>query len=259
MSGDASFNLAIETSGQVGSVCLGKGSEILGSVRFTHAAGRPSKGAELMPSIDLLCQEQEIKPAQLKEVYVSIGPGSFTGLRIGITTAKMMAQVLGVRIVAVPTINVIAQNAEVFLEPSGSSCGVLGRIAVCLNHKRQTMYAGLFERTADMAPDARWQQVSEPALMTLEELLKAAGRPIWIISSQEKLLEQVPQEQLNGQITLLGADTQIARAQSVYALGRQAAHGVQAGQFVDQVDLTPLYVRPPEAVEIWDKRHGISA
>src|SRR5262245_35991840 len=102
------FVLAFETSGALGSVALGRGQAVLGVRRFT----RPRAHAvEFAPAVDALCREHGVITTSIAFVFVSAGPGSFTGLRIGITAARIMAMAVGARVVALPTLEVIAQNA----------------------------------------------------------------------------------------------------------------------------------------------------
>jgi len=236
---DRDYNLAIETSAQCGSVCLGRGDEILGSMAFAHSTKRPSKGAELMPCIESICGQHGVDPDRLGQVYVSIGPGSFTGLRIGVTTAKLLAMVTGLQIVAVPTIHAVALNAPDNIET----------VAVCLNLKRQTVYSALFQRDSGV-----WNQSVEPGLMTMRQVLDQTPRPITILG---QVLPPIPQDVDHiEQITVLDGDAALPQAESVYRLGRKAA---RRNEFVEPFDLVPLYVRRPEAVELWDKRHGSDA
>lgn len=229
-----SFNLAIETSGRNGSVAIGRGESILQPVLLSHDPANPRKGAELMPAIDQLCQQQNATPQQIAQIYVSIGPGSFTGLRIAVTTAKMLGQTIGAKLVAVPTIEVIAHNA-----PPNSRY-----VAVCLNMKRDTMYAGVYERDGD-----EFNPVVEPALTTLDELLDKAPRPLAVIG------DPLPNLTLDAVQSFTG-DSAIASAKTVYSLGYAAA---LRDEFADGFDLVPLYVRVPEAVELWNKRHGATS
>ena len=96
--------LAIETSGRIGSVALADGTSILLEEQFPHGL---KHAAEIVPMIDRLCRAQGWAPHDLEQLYVSAGPGSFTGLRIGITLAKTMALATGVKVVAVPSVRVL--------------------------------------------------------------------------------------------------------------------------------------------------------
>src|SRR5512146_512531 len=100
--------LAIETSGRVGSIALAQGGSILAEAEFEHGL---KHAAEIIPMIDRLCRERQWTPRDIEHAYVSAGPGSFTGLRIGITLAKTLAFATGAKLVAVPTVRVLAENA----------------------------------------------------------------------------------------------------------------------------------------------------
>ena len=90
--------LAIETSGREGSVAVLRDGDVLAEEHFPHGL---KHAAELVPMIDRLCAAQGWAPGDVAEVYVSVGPGSFTGLRVGITVAKSLAFATGAALVAV--------------------------------------------------------------------------------------------------------------------------------------------------------------
>src|SRR4051812_10051197 len=100
--------VAIETSGRHGSVVVAEGERVVGervlSPELRHAV-------ELMPAIDELTRAAGWSPDSIEQVYLSLGPGSFTGLRIAVAIARGMAQAIGVKIVGVPSLDVIAHNA----------------------------------------------------------------------------------------------------------------------------------------------------
>src|SRR5215204_2493564 len=101
--------LAIETSGRIGSVALIDESGAIEEREFAHGL---QHAAGLIPLIDEMCEKRGWKPGDLREVYVSGGPGSFTGLRIGITLAKTLGFATGAKLVAVPTMRVLVENAS---------------------------------------------------------------------------------------------------------------------------------------------------
>src|SRR5512138_2053042 len=100
--------LALETSGQTGSVALGTPAGVVAAERLPvdvrHAG-------ELMPAVQRLLARQAWLADSLTDVFISIGPGSFTGLRIAVSVARTLAWSVGVRIVAVPTMHALAFNA----------------------------------------------------------------------------------------------------------------------------------------------------
>ena len=127
---DAAYNLAIETSQRRGEVALGRGDELLKVVELQQPRRH---NVELMPAIASLCDSYNVPPNDLNEIYISLGPGSFTGLRVSVATAKMLAMATGARLVGVPTLDVI-----------GSAAARSGERWVLLNGKRDTWWAGRY-------------------------------------------------------------------------------------------------------------------
>lgn len=234
------YNLAIETTSPRGSVTLGRGDEPLAT---TDLPPQSRHRVELMPTIDQVFKQFGVHPRELAEVYLSIGPGSFTGLRIAVATAKLLAQVLGVRLVAVLTLDVVAQNASCPSTGRADTSPTAEHLAVALAHKGDRVYGGYFRFSGGF-----WVRCSEPRLATVEDWIAAAPRPSSVIIGHDAAVPaRVPPD-----IHVLPPESALARSAAVWRLGRAAA---QRGQFVPPHALLPLYVRPPEAEELWDQRH----
>jgi len=114
--------LALETSGRVGSVAVGTEAGVAASRLL---AGELAHKSALVPTIDELLREQGWPANTISDVFVSIGPGSFTGLRIGVTIARTLAWSIGARIVAVETLDGLACNAQSLAEPPVHVAGIL--------------------------------------------------------------------------------------------------------------------------------------
>lgn len=221
--------LAIETSGQNGSVALVEGSSVLVEETFPHGL---KHAAGLLPLIDRLMAEHKWKPADLQYLYVSEGPGSFTGLRIGITLAKTLSLATGAKIVPVPSLRVLAMNAP----------AEAGNVIVVLDAKRDQIFTARFENQIER----------EPAhLDSLAEMLARSPRPVHLIGEgipyHEKFLPTDRSE-----IIITSPDTWRARASVVAELGIELA---KQNRFVDADRFTPVYVRKPEAEEKYEKDH----
>jgi tRNA threonylcarbamoyladenosine biosynthesis protein TsaB len=224
---DQSYNLAIETSTRDGSVALGRGDDLIEAA----GVGRQQRHVvALMPKIDELMREHGATPDQLGELYISIGPGSFTGLRVAVTIAKMLARVHGSKIVAVPTLEAVAANVSTD-HP---------HLAVCLNAKGGRCFTGLFNRTDD-----RWQATGEAELMTPKQVAQAAPRPLAMVGDQA-----VGQLDWPADVQIVDPAQSVPVAKHVWRLGRAMAG---ARRFVDPYELTPLYVRLPDAEEKWQQ------
>jgi tRNA threonylcarbamoyladenosine biosynthesis protein TsaB len=97
--------LCIDTATPQVGVAIGSDDEVIGRIQLT----RGQRHAEhLAPAIKYLCDELEVSLDQLAGIGVGIGPGLFTGLRVGVTTAKVMAQALRVPLIAVPSLDLLA-------------------------------------------------------------------------------------------------------------------------------------------------------
>src|SRR5262245_10820268 len=123
--------LAIETSGQWGSAAIGTPEAIVARAELPAAMRH---AADFLPLLDGLLQEQSWPAKSLTHVFVSIGPGSFTGLRIGVTIARTLSWSMGARVVAVPTLDALTLNA-IQHKPAPS------HVAVLLDAKREQVYA----------------------------------------------------------------------------------------------------------------------
>ncbi len=111
--------IAIETSSRVGSVALARGGRPLDETTFS-APLRHS--VELLPAVRRLLEKHHLGPGDVGQLHLSIGPGSFTGLRIAVAMAKAAALAGSVKIVAVDTLDVIAAN--VLGAPEGGRAGL---------------------------------------------------------------------------------------------------------------------------------------
>lgn len=220
------YNLAIETSSRHGRIALGRGSEMLCAIDLPTPRRHR---VDLLPSVAKHCAEHDIKPVDLREIYVSIGPGSFTGLRIAVTTAKVISMITGAKIVAVPTIDVVAQNVE----PSDAT------LAVALNEKHGTVFGGLYKHDGK-----RWISTSEPDVQTLQQLLT-------VTSGLTQLLgEKLPTVPSCDGLSVLDVELAKPQVKHVWQLGQILASDQQ---FIDAYALVPLYAREPEAVKLWEQ------
>src|SRR5438876_1427031 len=144
--------LAIETSGRVGSVALVDDNGAIEEEQFPHGL---QHAAGLIPLIDKLCEARGWKASDLQEVYVSAGPGSFTGLRIGITLAKTLAFATGMKLLAVPTMRVLVENA-----PAEAR-----HVIVVLDAKREQIFTASFEKVQE-----KWLEREQAHLDKLAEM-----------------------------------------------------------------------------------------
>jgi tRNA threonylcarbamoyladenosine biosynthesis protein TsaB len=228
--------LAIETSARTGSLAAVEGGRVLAEDQFPHGL---KHAAEIVPRLDELCRGQGWSPGDVGEVYVSVGPGSFTGLRIGITLAKTLAFATGARLVAVPTVRVLARNAP----PEAR------HLVLVLDAKRDQIYTARFDRTG---VDAPWTEAEPAHLDTLTSALARSPRPVHLLG------EGIPNHHKfipvdDPAVIVTPEDAWRPRAAAVAEEGvRMAA----AGEFIDPQQLLPIYIRRPEAEEKFEQSKG---
>jgi tRNA threonylcarbamoyladenosine biosynthesis protein TsaB len=226
--------LAIETSSRWGSAAVGS---LAGPVATGELPEPMSHARDFAALVQNLLERVHWPAASLTHVFVSVGPGSFTGLRIGVTLARTLAWPLSVRIVAVPTLDALARNA-LQADP------VPERVAVLLDAKRSQVYAGAYET----GPESL-SRIAGPSLERPAEFLASLPRPLAVMG------EGVGHHQSaidSSGVTVLDPRLSRPEARNVFALGLQLAH---TGHSTSSGDLLPLYIRRPEAEEKWEKRH----
>ena len=155
------YILGIETATTTGGLALmddkGLISEYALNVRATHTT-------RLMPALDQILKDSSIGKDQLNGIAISIGPGSFTGLRIGLATAKGLAMGLEIPLVGVSTLDALARNVP------------YAKYQICpiLDAKKKEIYAAIFRyeddelvrKTPDrvMPPDDLVKQIHEKTI-----------------------------------------------------------------------------------------------
>jgi tRNA threonylcarbamoyladenosine biosynthesis protein TsaB len=227
--------LGIETSGIGSQVALAED----GTVRGRWEELRSQRHAqELVPAIGRLLAEAQWRPSNLDLIAVSVGPGSYTGLRIGITCAKTLAYAAGIEVLGVGAPETIAENAP----PDAR------RVDVLIDAQRGQVYVTPFRR--DRA--GTW---------------RASAAGTMIVTVEQWANEVQPGTHLLGPALTRYRD----RFASVCELGDEASwtprvevlmqlawRDYQAGRRMNLHALRPLYLRKSAAEEKWDQRHASS-
>ena len=269
MMNDSTRILIIETSGRVGKVGIAEGSRLIMAESFKSEL---KHAAQLLPAMDRLCRAHNWSPNDIEHVYVSAGPGSFTGIRIGITVAKTLAFARSVKIVSVPSLEALALNA---VRPNNQKTCVIKNLAVVLQAGRGHVFTAIFEYQPDnvsleatendnlskepkiCCKDAGvgilpgFRILINQTIMTPAELLAQTKRPLFLLG-----------EGLNYYRSELAADGEnviwldekywYSEVEFVHCCGLCRA---RVGLFAQPDQLTPIYLRRPEAVEKWEELH----
>jgi tRNA threonylcarbamoyladenosine biosynthesis protein TsaB len=227
--------IAVETSGRAGSIAIGQGHEILAEMRFS---GLLRHSIELLTGAEKLLTSIGKKPEDLGQINCVIGPGSFTGLRISVTMAKMLSMATGAKIVGVKTSDALAENASDYMEDTSAQ---LQRIATVIDAKRGAFFVAIFEKQG-----GQWVKTTQDQLLKAAEFVEkcenfANNEKIWLLGEG---LVYYKEDFAGKNINFLPEDYWQGRAKNIFKVGQRQA---DAGEFTDPVDLAPFYLRGADA------------
>ncbi|ALV22681.1 tRNA (adenosine(37)-N6)-threonylcarbamoyltransferase complex dimerization subunit type 1 TsaB [Carnobacterium antarcticum] len=225
--------LAIDASNQVMSVAVLEDQKIIGEVT-TNVKGNHSQ--RLMPAIHTLMKEVNWEPSALDRIVVAKGPGSYTGLRIGVTIAKTLAWTLDKEIVGVSSLAVLAGNCEEspnYLVP-------------LFDARRGNIYTGLYQ----------WQkrelvQIEADTHISAEKwavFLSGLPGTFELIGEDRLLHQEIFEQHLSGRITEAPLKDHLPKAGVLGLLGITKVPE-------DAHTLVPDYLKLAEAEENWRKEH----
>jgi len=223
--------LGLETSGRSASVALVADGRCVTEKSLDGQARRHAQ--TLVAEIRTLLREADCPPTSLDGVAVSTGPGSFTGLRIGIVCAKTLAYAVGCRVAAVETFLAIAHNAPDDVREQ----------FVIADAGRRELYLGQYRRES-----GGWSRFGELTIVPADD---------WAAYRQPDDVVTGPaltgyENDLSGRCRLLPPECWFPTAGQVALLGERL---LDSGRESDPWTLQPLYLRKSAAEEKWDARH----
>ena len=226
--------LALETSGYAGSVAVLEGDKPLTELPLDSTR---RSAASLAPALAEVLGAAGCRAAEVRMVAVTVGPGSFTSLRVGVTTAKAFAYAVGAQVIAINTLEAIAAEARSSIVGGAENQPT---IAVAIDAQRGDVYAARFR------PAAGQLECLSPAGICAAEGWLATLEPAWLVTGPavESLLPRLPSG-----IAIAPRERWFPSATTV---GRLAAAKYATGQRDDLWSLTPLYLRRSAAEE----KHG---
>ena len=217
--------LAVESATLSGGVALLDGDRLLGEITLNIAITHSER---LMSAVDRLLVDCGLAPADLDGLAVSVGPGSFTGLRVGLATVKALAMALDLPVAAVPTLDALASRLPFADAP----------VCPILDARKAEVYLSLYRWSGDgmtrvwdymgLPPEAAAARLEAPVILLGDGI--EACRP-WL-------------DRLGDGIRIAPAAQRLPSAAAVATLGRAV---LAAGLGVGAEALAPLYLRPSEA------------
>jgi tRNA threonylcarbamoyladenosine biosynthesis protein TsaB len=221
--------LAIDTSGRDGSVALAQAGEHCADVNHVETVETvPLSGgtfsAQLVPQIAALLAQHSFTRDDIGAFAVASGPGSFTGLRVGLAAIKALAEILGKPIAAVSLLEVVALAG-------GLLDGPQGKIMSLLDAGRGEVYAGEYEVAGDVA-----RRLSEQLLSMSEFLARAQGSNVL-----------TPDVNLAAAARAAGLPVSIVDPISAAAIARLGWRRIHSAETVTPEQLEANYIRRSDA------------
>ena len=219
--------LAIDTSTRQAGIALYDGARRLIAEYNWHSANRHTE--ELMPAIAQMLAQAGVQPRALRAVAVALGPGSFTGLRVGLAAAKGLALANSLALLGIPTLDVVAYPHQAQPVP----------VIAVLQAGRGRVY------WAPYAHGPGGWAAQEPArLSTMPEMAQAVVRPVMFVgevagADQETLISWAGRARVN----FLPAALTLRRGGYLAELGWLR---FEAGESDDPAALSPIYLQGPD-------------
>lgn len=221
--------LSIDSSGLVASVAL-MSDEILVGEYTIH--NKKTHSQTLLPMISDMLAMAGIEQEELDCIAVSAGPGSFTGLRIGASTAKGLAWTLGIPVVPVSSLMGLAANIT---EHGRLVCAIM-------DARRSQVYYGIYRITGEIPEIVVKPDVD--AIEAVVDLVNEIGENIIYVGDGVPVFEDVIRKNSRSGICFEVPGNRYQRGASVAALGR---HLYDKGQYVQAAEFAPVYLRKSQA------------
>jgi tRNA threonylcarbamoyladenosine biosynthesis protein TsaB len=226
--------LAIETSNKPASVAIVARDKVWGEI-FSNCGGAHSEQLPLM--IDPLLEECGLGKKDIDAIAVSIGPGSFTGLRIGLAVAKGLALGLGLPLVGVPTLKAAAITAG----------PLAGQVCPMFDARKGEVYGACYRMSGDGSPET----IIEEGAYDPVEFIKKCGAQSYFLGNGAEVYRELIEQTWGEQATIAAPHLIDPKASAVahLAFAMLDEEGPSAGS-----DLVPVYHRLSEAEVMQGKK-----
>jgi tRNA threonylcarbamoyladenosine biosynthesis protein TsaB len=222
--------LAIDTSTYVMGVALVEEDRVIGEV-ITNL--KKNHSIRLMPAIDELMKDAGVHPKELQRIVVAQGPGSYTGVRIGVTTAKTLAWTLGIPLVGVSSLEALAQNGRFFN----------GVVSPIFDARRGQVYTGLYENH-----NGELRNIVQDQICLLDDWashINSSYENVLFLGNDISIHKDVITEQLGNKVQFGKFCDHNARPSELARLGVKIELNNEIHTF------TPNYIRLAEAETNW--------
>jgi len=224
--------LSIDTSNYALGVALLDGNQVIGEY-ITNL--KKNHSVRVMPAVETLMKDCDVKPSDLSKIVVAKGPGSYTGVRIGVTIAKTLAWTLNIPLTGVSSLEVLAASAGRYFE---------GVISPIFDARRGQIYTGLYQFSEGKLLTKNKDQLVLSKEWAAE--LKEMSEKVLFIGNDLPLHRETLEEILGTQAVFAEITEHNPRPAELALLGRDK-------EVEDIHSFVPNYIRLAEAEANWIK------
>lgn len=219
--------LAFDTSGLTGSVSLNDNESILAEWSLSS---QETQSRRLLPTVNYILTNTGISLEDIDAFAVTVGPGSFTGIRIGLATVKGLAMATGRPVLGISTLDAIAANFAFTSLP----------VFPVIDARKKQIF------TARYQPDGRGNliKVTPESVLFPEEFVSKIKEPVILAGDAVPVYQEFFQEHLEARAIFSPSHLAYVRASTV---GYLAAKRFLSGERDDAASIVPIYIRPSEA------------
>ncbi len=227
--------LAIETTGKYGSAAL---IDEAGEVITSSSSAEMNHLKEvILLAMDCLSRKQA-SVSELTHVAASVGPGSFTGIRIGVTTARTLGQMLGV-----PCISISSLEGMTLMAEEGARAGGYEFICPIINARRHQTYAGIWKIS-----ESGIEEFAEQKQYMIEEIIEILdahdGRVLFTGDGIDAYASIIEESSIADRC---GFANELIRYQNAETIAKLALEKAKCGEVLNYEELLPNYMRLSEA------------
>ncbi len=229
--------LSIDSSTPVAGIAVSDGKKLLGEVMINT---KNTHSEKLMPMVAQLLDDLQMTVQQIEAVAVTCGPGSFTGLRIGMATAKGIVQGGNKKLIAIPTLDTLAQN---LMHYNGVICPIM-------NAQKKQVYTAIYR-----SGETNLERLSDYQAIEAEKLaeqLLELNETVWFVGDGVEAFAHVFIDKLGNNCRFADGNLVLPRAGSLAML---AADRAEQNQFDDLYQAELIYIRKSEAEVQWEARN----
>lgn len=222
------ITLAFDSTAKAASVAVCDGEKLLALYNIDNGL---TQSELLLPMAENMLKSLNLTFGDVELLACAVGPGSFTGVRIGVALVKGIAFGKGIPCVEVSTLDELAENLR----------GLSGIIVPCMDARRQQVYTATYR-----GRDGELEKLTEDRAMAISELaeeLRAYNEPIYLSGDGYA----VAKRGLEAAGIKVEATPELLITENAYSVARIAVRKYEKGEYTTDLEIAPTYLRMPQA------------